>query len=265
MGAPYRPFRPKRSLDQYFLVDRAVLERERDLAEISPSDTVLEIGAGTGNLTRLLAERAGKVFAIEKDRSLATILSRTTPENVEVVVGDALKVEFPHFDKLLGNVPYSISTPLLLKVFRHRFSLGVLCLQYEFALRMVAQPGTSDYSRLSVLTALNTEKVELICRVPRTAFRPSPRVDSAVVRFVPRPSGVDKTTSEVIRMMFCHKRKTLANALKDSRRELQRLLNLDWRDAVRQVGEDRARRVLELSPVEVLEVARRIIHGAGGE
>ncbi len=258
MGIAHKSLRPKRHLAQYFLVDNGILEMEADLAEISPSETVLEIGPGTGNLTTLLARRARKVFAIEKDRRMASLLRRTAAGNVEVIMADALKIRFPRFDKLVGNIPYSISGPLLLKAFQHSFRLGVLCLQYEFALRMVAGPGSNDYSRLSVLTALNTEKTEIVSRVPRTSFYPVPKVDSAIVRFVPKSTEVDSRTYEVIRMMFCHKRKTVGNALRDSRKELKELLGLDWREVTRLIGAEREKRVFQLSPDRTLEIARRI-------
>ncbi len=250
-------FRPRKRLDQYFLVDRRILQIEADLAKLDRRDLVLEIGAGNGGLTRIIAEKAGKVIAVEKDRTLVAHLAESCPQNVEVIQGDALKVEFPPFNKVVGNVPYSVSSPLVFRLLDHGFELGVLCFQREFARRMVARPGESEYSRLSVVLALRTRKVSLALEVPRRAFSPVPRVDSTVVVIVPRRSSEpDEVTAQVIRILFCHKRKTLANAVKSSDAELRRLYGLASRDVREGLIAPWERRVVSMTPDEILDFSR---------
>ena len=250
--------RPKRGLDQYFLRDEVVLQREIYLADIQPSDTVLEIGAGNGALTRLIAGEARKVIAIEKDRALARMLRETLPDNVDVIEGDALRMDFPKFDKVMGNLPYSISSPLIFKLLEIEFALGVFCLQYEFAKKMTASPGSSDYSRLSVMVALRTSMTCLSMRVPRELFWPVPKVDSAIVKFAPdRSADLDGSSSEIIRMIFSHRRKTLRNAVKDSERDL-RLLGITPGTILEEVDVDGEVRVFEMTPEEILSFAKSV-------
>ena len=141
--------RPKKSLGQHFLVDSRVALRHVGHAAIGSSDTVLEIGPGLGILTRLLAERARHVVAIEADRRFAAYLRESLPD-VEVIEGDALAIEWPRFDVMASNLPYQISSPLTFRLLGEPFRRAVLMYQWEFARRMIAKPATADYSRLSV-------------------------------------------------------------------------------------------------------------------
>jgi len=141
---------PTKSKGQNFLVDGRVADRQIEYAQLSSSDTALEVGPGLGVLTSRLAARAGKVIAIETDSKLAAYLRDELPENVELIEGDALEVPFPPFTKFVSNLPYSISSPIIFKLLEHGFQRGVVMLQKEFAERMVAAPDTDDYSRLTV-------------------------------------------------------------------------------------------------------------------
>ena len=245
--------RPRKRLDQYFLTDDRILRREVDLAELARSDVVLEIGAGNGSLTRMIAERAKKVIAVEKDPRLAAFLSRNCPGNVDLLEGDALDLDFPSFNKAMGNPPYSISSPLIFKLLDYEFELGVFTFQYEFAQRMVAKPGTDDYSRLSVMLALTTRKISLEMIVPRRAFSPAPEVDSAIVVLVPKNAPrPDAVSAEIIRMLFCHKRKTLANAIRDSDGELRRLFGIGSSEVLKAIQTDWSTRVYRMTPEEIM-------------
>ncbi len=247
--------RPSKRLDQYFLTDQRILRREVDLAQLARSDVVLEIGAGNGCLTRMIAERAGKVIAIEKDRRLASFLSRNCQDNVEVLEGDALDLDFPPFNKAMGNPPYSISSPLIFKLLGYSFELGVFTFQYEFAQRMIARPGTEGYSRLSMMLALATNRISLEEVVPREAFSPVPEVDSAIVVIIPKPAlKLDPVSSHVIRMLFCHKRKTLANAIKDSDKELRRLFGLGSSEVLQALQADYDLRVYQMTPERIISL-----------
>ena len=250
--------RPRRSLGQHFLIDPRVATRQISYARIGSSDLVLEIGPGLGVLTRLLAERAKRVIAIESDRRFAAYLRRRLPE-VDVIQGDALRVDWPRFDVMASNLPYQISSPLTFRLLDHAFDRAVLMYQWEFARRMRASPGTADYSRLTV-GVYRRAACEILERVPRNAFYPQPRVDSAIVSLVPRPSPFPLEEpgrfDAVVDALFAHRRKTVENGLRlgwaafaRSREELEALLP---------GVPHRTRRVGELSPEEIARIAEAI-------
>lgn len=196
---------------QNYLVDGNVLARIVESAELSKKDIVLEIGAGIGTLTIPLAENAGKVIAIEQDRKIAAILIKRLKElhiaNVDVITGDATKIEFPPFNKVVSNLPYKISSPITFKILEYNFELAILMYQLEFAHRMVAQPGDSNYSRLSVMMYFYAN-VNLLFNVSKNVFLPKPKVSSAVIKLTPKDEvKIDKFIINVIRALFQHKRK----------------------------------------------------------
>lgn len=200
--------------DQHFLIDKRVLNRIVEYGKLNSSDTVLEIGAGYGNLTGELAGKAGKVIAIEADPELAVSLNRW--ENVEVMTGDALKIEFPPFNKVISNLPYSISSPVTFKLLQHKFDFGILMYQYEFAKRMAALPDSEDYGRLSI-TVRYYAGVEMLETVPKSAFSTQPQVRSAIVKLTPRPPPYKVKDEEFfmrfITAAFSQRRKKLRNAI----------------------------------------------------
>lgn len=200
--------------DQHFLIDEQVLGRIIEYGQLNSSDTILEIGAGYGNLTEKLARKAGKVIAIEVDPELASSLNRF--ENVELIMGDALKQDFPHFNKVISNLPYSISSPVTFKLLEYEFDLGILMYQHEFAKRMAALPGGKDYGRLSIAVQYRAN-VKILEIVPRLAFSTPPKVDSAIVRLVPRlpPYEVKDVDffMKFIKAAFSQRRKKLRNAI----------------------------------------------------
>jgi len=208
--------RARKGLGQHFLVDTRVAERQLAYARLTPSDVVLEIGPGLGVLTRRLAERAKRVIAIEADRRLAEYLRGAVPD-AEIVLADALRVDWPAFDVMVSNLPYGISSPVTFKLLDEPFDRAVLMYQWEFAKRMVAKPGTSDYSRLSV-GVYRRAACDILERVPRNAFRPQPRVDSALVRLAPRPSPFPvsdpRLYDALVNALFGHRRKTVENGLR---------------------------------------------------
>lgn len=255
--------RPSTGRGQHFLVDRRVAARQIAHADLHPSDVVLEIGPGLGVLTRPLVERAKKVVAIESDRRFASYLRHALPD-AEVVHGDALKVDWPDFDVMVSNLPYQISSPLTFRLLDTPFDRAVLMYQWEFARRMVAKPATPDYSRLSVGVYVRSA-CELLERVPRNAFHPQPRVDSALVRLEPRPSPFPisdpETYDAVVNALFEHRRKTVENGLRlawarfaPSRAALDVLLtHLPFR----------GRRVEELRPEDIALLADGIVRAKG--
>jgi len=207
--------RPSRRLGQHFLVDDRVARRQVDMAKIRGEETILEVGPGLGILTRLLAAQAKRVIAIEKDSRLASFLEGLGGR-VEIVRGDALKISWPKFDAMVSNLPYQISSPVLFKLLDHQFDRAVLMVQREFAERLVAPPRTKDYSRLTVNVAHRAE-CEILETVPRSAFFPQPRVDSAIVRLARREPAYkvldELVFRETVDACFLHRRKTIRNAL----------------------------------------------------
>jgi len=199
---------------QNFLVDRDVLSRIADYAELNPADSILEIGAGTGNLTEVLSHRAGKVYAVEVDSALAAGLKGRFA-NVVVIEGNALKVELPDYNKVVSNLPYQISSKITYRLLSKPFDLAILMYQREFAKRLISAPGTDGYGRLSMVTG-HYARAEILESVSRTAFRPNPQVGSAIVRLRPRPDRLDVNYETFMRLatgLFSHRRKKLGPAL----------------------------------------------------
>jgi 18S rRNA (adenine1779-N6/adenine1780-N6)-dimethyltransferase len=192
-------------------------------AAIRSTDTVLEIGPGTGNLTVKILEKAKKVTACEIDaRMVAELQKRVQGTNyqskLQIILGDVIKSpELPFFDLCISNVPYQISSPLVFKLLLHRnFRCAILMLQREFAQRLVAAPGDKLYCRLSVNTQL-LARVDMIMKVGKNNFRPPPKVESSVVRIEPRnpPPPINFTEWDgLTRIAFLRKNKTLAAAFK---------------------------------------------------
>jgi len=189
-----------------------------DYAELSRDDVVLEVGAGVGNLTLLLAARARRIIAVERDRRLIKVLGERSRgySNIELLCGDVLQIELPKFNKVVANLPYGISSDITFRLLEHKFELAVLMYQREFAERLGARPGSDDYGRLTV-NAYYRASVELLEEVPPEAFFPQPKVTSAIVRLRPREPPFDVADEgmffNVVRALFQHRRQRVRNAL----------------------------------------------------
>ncbi|XP_046473051.1 dimethyladenosine transferase isoform X2 [Neodiprion pinetum] len=192
---------------------------------LRPTDVVLEIGPGTGNMTVKMLEKVKKVIACEVDPKMVAELQKRvqgTPfqAKLKIMVGDALKTDLPFFDICVANVPYQISSPLVFKLLLHRpfFRCAVLMFQREFAQRLVAKPGDKLYCRLSINTQL-LARVDMLMKVGKNNFRPPPKVESSVVRIEPRnpPPPINyKEWDGLTRIAFVRKNKTLAAAFKQT-------------------------------------------------
>lgn len=251
--------RPNRRLGQHYLIDKAVANRQVQYANINRSDIVLEIGPGLGILTRILSERAKRVIAIEMDPSTVDYL-RNEVENAEIVQGDVLKVELPAFDKIVSNLPYNISSPITFRLLEEGFKEGILMYQKEFAQRLAANKGSSDYSRLTV-SAYYRANCEILESVHRSAFYPEPKVDSAIVRMIPRPPPFQIADEahflRLVKALFNHRRKQIGNSLMLEWRHLA-----DGEETMRWIVDRLAysdKRVEELSPEELGELSNRIL------
>jgi len=212
--------RPSRRLGQTFLVDEGAIERIVDSAHLSERDLVLEIGGGLGFLTREIAERAGEVVTVEVDGRLVRALREVLRgfDNVRIVHGDALKVRLPAANKIVSNLPYSISTRVTFRLLDEvPFELAVLTYQREVAYRMMAGPGSPDYGRLTVMVQLRAE-LEEVLYIPKYSFYPVPRVDSVTLKM--RRRAVDlserelRLLSDVARCLFSQRNKLWPKVLR---------------------------------------------------
>lgn len=207
-------------LGQCFLNSPAIINSIADALPLK-GKAVLEIGGGHGELTAALTAKAKSVRVIETDANLVPYLEKLAGAcgNIDVVQGDALQAEFKE-PIVFGNLPYYISTPLLLKILDSPFKTAVLMVQKEFGERMVAQPKSSDYSRLTIAVA-SRAKCEILMVVPAECFSPQPKVDSVVVRLDALPVksrlAVD---DDLVRALFQHKNQSVKKALRHSCHEV---------------------------------------------
>jgi len=229
--------RLKKRLGQNFLVDRNVLNKILEAAELKPEDLIIEIGAGFGTLTQIIASKVKKVWAIEIDRGLVGVLRETLNgfSNAEIIHGDALKIKFNgilsadfgkrapdliKWAKIIGNIPYSLTTPLVIKILEEEpdFKKAWLLLPEDVVKRIKAQPGSKAYGAFSVLVAFYAD-VSLTRRVKPQAFFPIRKVASVLVKmerhkeekFRPKDKEL---FFKVVRNSFGNRRKKLSNALK---------------------------------------------------
>lgn len=218
--------RPKKKWGQHFLTRPEIGIQVAEFAAIKSTDTVVEIGAGTGILTEELAKKAKKVVAFEIDTDLIPELRErfSAAPNVEIIVGDFLKVGPERLEKLenfkvVANIPYNLTAPLifLLLDFIPGMELMVLTIQREVAERLAAKPGTKEYGALTLAVNI-LARVELVKIIKKGAFRPPPRVESAVIRISPHrkpllnPAEV-RAFSKLVHAVFGQRRKTILNQL----------------------------------------------------
>ncbi|KPU27494.1 16S rRNA methyltransferase [Caloranaerobacter sp. TR13] len=223
-----------KSLGQNFLIDKNIIDKICDGAEIKESDQIIEVGPGIGTLTQELCKRARKVVAIEIDKNLYPILNDnlSSYDNFHLVQGDVLKIDLntlisDYFDndgeiKVVANLPYYITTPIIMKLLEEKIRVNkiVVMVQKEVALRMRAKPGTKDYGALSIAVQYYS-KPQIIVNVPKNVFMPRPNVDSAVIMLNVYEKPIVKVEDEkflfkIIKAAFGKRRKTLVNALNSS-------------------------------------------------
>jgi dimethyladenosine transferase len=263
-------------MDQHFLIDAAALDEIVAAAELDPSDIVLEIGGGIGNLSERIAPRVQKLIIIELDPQMISVLrSRLfVYSNIEIISGNVMDIDFSNlpFNKIVANLPYSISSDVTLKILKHKFDAAVLMYQYEFAQRLTANSGNKDYGRLSVHVQYKTE-ASMILKVPKSSFEPVPKVDSAVIKLIPRPTLYPVKSEEfffdVTKAIFSQRRKKIKNTLlgselsqvPDLKTELKELEQRAFdesaefknagKTAGKTVGKVLSMRAEELSPLEI--------------
>jgi len=260
---------PKKSLGQHFLIDRNILNRVVRTAQISQEDVVLEVGPGLGEMTLALARKAKSIVAVEIDLNLVEILKKKLTDfpNVDVIRGDILTLHFRKSDfpkgqrmKVVGNLPYQISTPLLFHFIELKdfFSTLTLMLQKEVAERLVASPGNKTYGPLSIFTQLFLD-LSIRFFVKPSAFFPPPKVDSALVHMEWREKPLveiedEKWFKKVVKGCFNYRRKTLVNALKHSSLSFP----AGFEERIEKIGIDRQRRPETLTIQEFAFLAKTL-------
>ncbi|ODV90594.1 hypothetical protein CANCADRAFT_148012 [Tortispora caseinolytica NRRL Y-17796] len=218
-GRGHNVFKMNTDLGQHILKNPLVAQGIVDKAELRPSDTVLEVGPGTGNLTVRILEKARKVLAVEMDPRMAAELSKRVqgkPEQkrIEIMLGDVIKTELPYVDVCISNTPYQISSPLVFKLLNmpQPPRTCILMFQREFAMRLVARPGDPLYCRLSASVQM-WAKVSHIMKVGKGNFKPPPQVESSVVRIEPkrpRPNIDYNEWDGLLRVVFVRRNRTIA-------------------------------------------------------
>jgi 16S rRNA (adenine1518-N6/adenine1519-N6)-dimethyltransferase len=257
---------PRKRWGQHFLVDRNILNKVVRAAELEKGDVILEIGPGMGEMTLALARQVNKVIAVEIDRELVKILKEKTADlpNIIVIEGDILKISFEELYrqghqqlKVVANLPYQISTPLLFGFIESRdlFSTLTLMLQREVAERMIASPGGKDYGPLSVFTQ-SVSDLSIKFYIKPSAFFPPPKVESAVIHMVWKERPLVRGEEEgwfkkVVKGCFGYRRKRLINAL----RHADLLLPEDLEKRIEKIGIDSQRRPETLTIQEFARLA----------
>lgn len=249
-----------KSRGQHFLHNELVIERMVDEADVTGEDTVLEIGAGIGNITEKLAETAGKVVAYENDESLLPALRERVGEleNVEVIEKDVMHAPFPEFDKCVSNIPFHLSSDILEKL-GERQKLSVLLVQEEFAKRLIAKPGSQDYSRITIRTNYDFTPVYLDT-VYDINFVPPPETNAAMIKLFPNRGKYEVEDEpflfHTVLALFTHKGKKTRNAFYDSRH----MFDLD-KDAARSIQDELPHadeRVFNLDIKQLVDVANAL-------
>lgn len=238
---------------QNFLIDNNIAERQINYASVSKNDTVLEVGSGHGILTEKLSKKAKNVIAIEIDKKLIKYIENL--DNVEIFHANVLEMDLSllTFNKVVSNLPYDIAAPFTFQMLEQKFDVAVLMYQKEFAERLVAIPGSKNYSRVTVASYLKG-KWQMLEYVHPEAFKPKPKVYSSLVRFIPSPSNLwisnKQVLDKLLRVLFSYRRKNTRNALRCEKIFSKKLIDtLPYGDI----------KVDKLSPSMIVDIANRVV------
>jgi 16S rRNA (adenine1518-N6/adenine1519-N6)-dimethyltransferase len=276
--------RPNKRLGQHFLIDLNLMRLLIEAADIQKNDVVLEVGCATGSLTEGLAQRAGKVIAVELDKTLVEIAKKqlAKAENVEILCVDILEnkntinqtvikmLETAHKKHsgrilLVANLPYNVAAPVVLNLVKGPAIVDAVyvTVQKEVADRMRSEPDSGDYGILSILLSA-TGEVKIIRAIKPTAFWPSPQVDSAMVGFVRQKERIDKIKdmslfSETVKLFMSHRRKMLKSCIKSAG---GRLAEINWTEIFESCSIDSTLRPGQLSPQDYIAIANQCCYKA---
>ena len=255
MDAPHRLLKAKKAFGQNFLVNEGAIRAIVTVALEVPAERLLEVGPGPGVLTERLLTDGRPLWAVDLDPEAISLLRSRHPQpHFHLLLGDAVKLPLPEGPawSIVGNLPYNAATPILTRFLTEPipWSRMVLMFQKEVGLKLMGRPGTKEYGPLSVLSQLCAKLTRLAVLGPGS-FRPSPKVDSVVLQFDPRPDAPDlETRGRLLKLLhraFTHRRKTLSNTLGG--------------EAVTLAGLDPSLRPEALTPIEWLELVRHWTHG----
>ncbi|WP_346661916.1 16S rRNA (adenine(1518)-N(6)/adenine(1519)-N(6))-dimethyltransferase RsmA [uncultured Methanobrevibacter sp.] len=259
-----------KNLGQNYLIDKNKRNQIIGFGDVDKNDVVLEIGTGIGTLTIELAKKAKKVIAIEQDENICKILTKRLKDekidNVELINNDALKVDFPKFNKIISNLPYQISSPITFKFLDYDFDLAILMYQKEFADRMNGEVGSKNYSRLSAMLYFKCN-VETLTNVSAESFIPKPKIDSTVIKMTPKENKISdddfKIYSNFTKALFQHRNKKIKNALIDSRHIISNIDKKILKKRLNGIEDDElneylSKRVVELTPEEILFLSKKL-------
>ena len=259
-----------KNLGQNYLIDENKRNQIVNFGEIDENDIILEIGPGIGTLTIELAKKAKKVIAIEQDENICKILTTRLKDekidNVELINDDALKTDFPEFNKIISNLPYQISSPITFKFLDYDFDLAILMYQKEFADRMNGEVGSKNYSRLSAMLYFKCN-VETLTNVSSESFIPKPKIDSTVVKLTPKENKIEdidfETYSNFTKALFQHRNKKIRNALIDSRHIISNIDKKVLKQRLNSIEDDElndylSKRVIVLKPEEILYISKEL-------
>ena len=248
--------RPLRRLGQNFLVNPIFLSQLTTELDLKPTDHVLEIGPGIGSITEQILSSGASVTAVELDSRLEILLRKRFKTNPKffLIMGDAAKTDFPPVNKVMGNLPFSSAAPILFNLAPHKIPLMVLTFQDEFVQRLLAEPGTKHYGRLSIMCKL-WFNIEKRFSIPPSAFFPKPKVLSTTVRITPqkqRLSGEKLTLFQAVaNYLFIHRRQLLRKVLKLN---LKRKDNPPWLLKLSSSSLFGERRVFTLTVDEIIQL-----------
>ena len=227
-------FFAKKKYGQNFLIDKNIIAKIIEGANLEKSDTVIEIGPGLGALTNTLGSKCSKVICVEIDKNLVTILRNQISSNIEIINGDILKLNISDIVqhctsiKVVANLPYYIATPIITKLLLSNIKSFTIMVQKEVADRLRASPGTKDYGSLSIFANYNA-KISLVTNVSSNCFWPKPNVESSVLHFSLekryKPKN-EKLFYKIVRQSFVGRRKTMVNCLTKNNGELS--ITKEW-------------------------------------
>ena len=252
---------PLKRLGQHFLIDNKIRDTLVAAAQPSVYDKILEIGPGLGYVTKALLKQSCKVIAVEKDRTLSLYLTKhfARANNLTVIQGDALKLGKLDCNKMVSSPPYYLSSKLILFIISNHFDIAVLLLQNEFVQRLIADSGSQEYGRLTVVLQSKAE-AKMIMKVPRTAFYPRPNVDSAIVTIEPRddPLAIENASvfDELVRFLFTQRRRKLKAVL--SRYLRNRCPTTA--DSILAQTSLLEKRIFQISPSELVDLSNQIVY-----